>query len=296
MPPTQYALSHLPLDTIRTVDPTNGRAELRHDDIAALAADILAHGLLHPITVRKVGTGYHLIAGNHRLAAYRHLQRPTIPAHIVLANTDDAAILRLSENLVRSQLSPIEEAYQVAEAVEAHPNAVEGIATLLNRSVTWVLNRLELTAWSDNLKDHVHAGRIKIGAARALARIPDPDIQDMYVNTAAQHGASTRTALDWLRDATSGSMLPPKNDNFSGSHDIQKVTVAFAVTCALCAKQKELNQTHSLRVCGPCIQHLHELTNQHDSDPALRENPPHQDVDLFEIKPNTTRPPSIPID
>ena len=92
-----------------------GRREIKSDAVKRLADSIEGVGLRHPITVRKKGEQYILIAGLHRIEAFKRLKREHIPACIVSMTNAEARMWEIAENLHRAELTKLERAEQIEE-------------------------------------------------------------------------------------------------------------------------------------------------------------------------------------
>lgn len=101
--------------TIEDIDIASGRREVNSATVKRLADSIDQIGLRHPITVREKGERYILVAGRHRIEAFKKLGREHIPATIAKMTNDEARLWEISENLHRADLSKLERDEQVAE-------------------------------------------------------------------------------------------------------------------------------------------------------------------------------------
>lgn len=238
--------------------------------IRRLRDQIATSGLINPITVRASHTGFQLIAGLNRLEAYKLLQRTEIPAHVLEVDDTAAATIRLTENLTRSQLSPIEEAAQLHDLVEATAGGVDAVAATTGRTANWVLDRLEILDWDPELQQAVHEKKISASAAKRLARIPDPETRSRYVQQAATHGISARTAALWLQDAIAlAQPAPPVSEN---STIVQNPApeMEIRVGCFACGTKCLYPETHPVRLCINCITAIQTACA---SGPALENTP-----------------------
>jgi ParB-like chromosome segregation protein Spo0J len=95
-----------------------GRRDINPATVKKLAQSIEQVGLRHPITVRRKGDGYTLIAGRHRLEACKKLGREHIPASIVSMTNDEARLWEIAENLHRAELTKLERDEQIAEWIK----------------------------------------------------------------------------------------------------------------------------------------------------------------------------------
>jgi ParB family chromosome partitioning protein len=224
--------------------------------IKRLRDQIATSGLINPITVRPAGERFRLIAGLNRLEAYKLLQRTEIPAHVVNTNDTGASTIRLTENLTRTNLTPVEEAAQLHDLVEATPGGVDVVAATIGRTVNWILDRLEILDWDVELQQAVHAKHISAAAAKRLARIVDPLSRQNYVHQAAVHGISARTAALWLQDANALSQPPPLASENSYIDPPAQSPPETRIQCFTCGAKYNIQDTHPVRLCSTCIQHI----------------------------------------
>lgn len=161
--------------------------------------------------------------------------------------------MRLTENLTRTNLSPIEEAAQLHDLVESTPGGVDVVAATIGRSINWVLDRLDILAWDVDLQQAVHAKRISASAAKRLARIPDPETRRTYVHQAATHGINTRTANLWLQAAiTDAQPAPDVSENVTFT-PLEPNVPETLIHCFTCGNKYEITQTRPVRICPTCI-------------------------------------------
>ena len=111
----EHDVKLIPLD--RIVVGTRLRV-LRDEQVAKLAESVRDGRLINPITVVEVDGGYRLVAGRHRLEAFRHLDLPEIPSHVLGVDEVGAELAEIDENLVRRELSVLEEAEHLARREE----------------------------------------------------------------------------------------------------------------------------------------------------------------------------------
>src|SRR5436305_6793610 len=132
-------------------NPDQPRKRFAPDKLAELADSIKARGLLQPIIVRRVESGYQLLAGERRFRAAQLAGLDKLPALIRAA--DDPLEVALIENLQREDLSPLEEAEGLALLIERHGYSHREVAELLGKSRPYVSNTLALTRLPDAVKE-----------------------------------------------------------------------------------------------------------------------------------------------
>lgn len=164
-------------------NPEQPRRHLDPEALAALAESIRLHGLLHPIVVERLTDGGHrLIAGERRLRAARMAGVRPIPA-LVRPATESARQgleLALTENLMRADLSPIEEATAFSRLADTFGLSHEAIAARVGRSRPAVSNSIRLLALPASVQTALAGERLSVGHARALLALPgDEEREEM---------------------------------------------------------------------------------------------------------------------
>lgn len=239
----------------------SGRLETRDDDVTSLAASIERSGLLHPLTVEVIPDGYLLRAGHRRLKAILLLHWHRVACRVLPDAAAGNPTVTFAENLHRKQLSPLEEAQQLADVLATVAGGVDEVAELTGRSVQWILNRLDVLDWPEALQAHVHMGHINLAAANRLARIPDPGTRDLRIAQAAEHGCTARTASLWLQDATTPQAPQFESDNFSSTEAAGNQPQPTTTICLMCQEPKLVTDTTTHFVCHPCLSELQRMMN-----------------------------------
>ena len=172
-------------------NPEQPRREFDAASLSALAASIRLHGLLHPIVVEPDAHDYRLVAGERRLRAARQAGIGQIPAILRPASESGRHSLEmaLSENLLREDLNPIEEAAAYARLADAFGLSHEAIALRLGRSRPAVTNAIRLLQLPAPLQEVVATGALSAGHARAILAV---HVQQYAAGT--RHLAASGTA------------------------------------------------------------------------------------------------------
>ena len=161
---------------ISKVEPRADQPRTSFDEEALhdLAESIAQYGLIQPILVRKLNSGYYqIIAGERRWRASRLAGLTEIPVRVVEADDRRTAELALVENLQREDLNPIEEAKGYRTLMEDYGLSQEEVARGVGRSRPAVANALRLLSLSPQVMELVEKGELSAGHARALVPIPD---------------------------------------------------------------------------------------------------------------------------
>ncbi|MCL2046133.1 MAG: ParB/RepB/Spo0J family partition protein [Oscillospiraceae bacterium] len=180
---------------IQLVEPreTQPRLVFEDDKIQELAESIREHGILSPLTVRRIGEGYYqIIAGERRWRAAREVGLAEIPVRIIEADDKTALEIALVENLQREDLSPIEEARGYKALMDEFGMTQELVASRVGKSRPAVANALRLLTLPQELIDFVGNGFLSVGSARALLAIKNIDEMLLAAKQVVEKGMNVR--------------------------------------------------------------------------------------------------------
>ena len=167
----------LPLQKVEP-NPDQPRRRFDEEALQELADSIRQHGIIQPLTVRKLPTGfYQIIAGERRWRAARMAGLREVPVTVIEADDKTAMELALIENLQRADLDPIEEARGYQQLMQEYGMTQSAVADRVGRSRPAVANALRLLALSAPVLDMVAGGAISAGHARAILTLPDENTQ-----------------------------------------------------------------------------------------------------------------------
>lgn len=153
-----------------------------------LRDSVAQHGLLHPITVRPLEDGYELVAGAHRLEAYRALGKETIPAKVCPLTDLDGYALRIMENAARLEATPVQFSRQIYSMFLLDPTLTQAqVAKLIGRSSLWVFNTMSLAKLLPHIQRFVDNGKIRLCNAYELSKINKRD-QEFFIEKAMSLG------------------------------------------------------------------------------------------------------------
>ena len=161
----------LPLQKVEP-NPLQPRKSFDPDELQALADSIAMHGIIQPLTVRQLPSGfYQIIAGERRWRAARLAGLDEVPVVVIEADDKKAMELALIENLQRSDLNPIEEAKGYQQLMTEYGMTQEVTAERVGKSRPAVANALRLLSLSPAVLELVEQGRLSAGHARALLTV-----------------------------------------------------------------------------------------------------------------------------
>ena len=185
-------LLHLPISKVepRLEQP---REYFDENALQELADSIAQYGLIQPITVRKLNTGYYqIIAGERRWRASRLAGLTEVPVRVIEADDRRTAELALVENLQREDLNPIEEAKGYRTLIEEYGLTQEEAAKSVGRSRPAITNAMRLLSLSAPVLEMVEKGELSAGHARALVPISDEKLQWEAANEVKNKNLSVR--------------------------------------------------------------------------------------------------------
>ena len=142
-----------------------------------LADSIAHHGILQPLSVRRVGNSYQLIAGERRLRAAQMAGLTEIPCIVMTMDQQESAVAAMVANLQRQDLDFIEEARGIQRLMEIGHLRQEQAATVLGRSQSSVANKLRLLKHSEEVLEALRQAELTERHARALLRLPSEQLK-----------------------------------------------------------------------------------------------------------------------
>lgn len=186
---------------VRTIrpNPAQPRTIFNEDALAELAESIRQHGILQPLSVRRVDPGYELIAGERRLRAAQMVGLTEIPCIIMTMDHKESGMAAMVENLQRQDLDFIEEARGIARLMEQWRFSQEQAARLLGKSQSAVANKLRLLRHSEAVLKAIRQGGLTERHARALLKLPTEEEKLELITTIvaqAMSVAKTEALID----------------------------------------------------------------------------------------------------
>ena len=179
---------------ISQVETCSSQPRKRFDDesLQELADSISQHGIIQPLTVRKLSSGYYqIIAGERRWRAARLAGLQEVPVIVIEADDRKAAELAMIENLQREDLNPMEEAAGFQSLIESYPMTQEEAAQRVGKSRSAVTNALRLLGLTPSVRKLVEEGKLSAGHARALVPL-SPSLQESAASAIVSGGLSVR--------------------------------------------------------------------------------------------------------
>ena len=163
-------------------NPAQPRKHFEESALAELTESIRRHGILQPLSVRRVGTNYELIAGERRLRAGIRAGLTEIPCIVMSMEDEESGWVALVENLQRQDLHFLEEARGIGALMESGGMSQEQAARFLGKSQSAVANKLRILRHSPEILELLQKSGLTERHARALLKLKD-DSQKINVIT-----------------------------------------------------------------------------------------------------------------
>lgn len=156
-------------------NPHQPRVHFMPEELRALSDSIRQNGILQPLTVRRCGEEYELIAGERRLRAAKLAGMQTVPCIVMEINDRNSAILALVENIQREDLNYFEEAAALEKLITYYGMTQEDAALKLGRAQSTVANKLRLLRLTQEERDYILEHHLTERHARTLLRLGSPE-------------------------------------------------------------------------------------------------------------------------
>ena len=193
-PAAESAYRLLPIHKVEP-NPDQPRQDFDEEELQALSESIAIHGVIQPLTVREMSSGYYqIIAGERRWRAARMANLSEIPVVVVEADDKKVMELALIENLQRQDLNPVEEAMGYHTLMQEHGLTQEEAASRVGKSRPAVANALRLLNLPVDVLEMVRSGKLSAGHARAVLSIKTEKKQLEAARKIAALGLSVRQA------------------------------------------------------------------------------------------------------
>ena len=181
----------LPISQVESCS-SQPRKQFDPEALSDLADSIRQHGIIQPLTVRKLQSGYYqIIAGERRWRAARMAGLTQVPAVVIEADDRKAMELAMIENLQREDLNPMEEADGYHALMEQYNLTQEETAERVGKSRSAIANALRLLNLSDGVRTLVENGELSAGHARTLLSLP-ASMQDSAAQAVKKDDLSVR--------------------------------------------------------------------------------------------------------
>ena len=187
----------LPARAIRP-NPAQPRKVFEPEALSELTQSIRSHGIIQPLSVRRVGNSYELIAGERRLRAGQMAGLTEIPCIIMNMTDEESSLAALVENLQRRDLDFVEEAEGIARLIQLQNLSQDQAARLLGKSQSALANKLRILRHSPQVLQALREGGLTERLARALLRLEGEEDKLLAVAYILRQGLSVAKTEDYV--------------------------------------------------------------------------------------------------
>ncbi|HCD09734.1 MAG TPA: chromosome partitioning protein ParB [Thermoanaerobacter sp.] len=176
------------------------RKQFDEDSLKELSESIKQHGVIQPIIVRKVDSGYQIVAGERRWRAAKIAGLSEIPA--IVKDFDDLQVMEIAliENLQREDLNPIEEAKAYKALIEQFNLTQEEISKKIGKSRSVIANSIRLLNLDDRVQEMLVKGDITIGHAKVILSLPNKSLQYEAAKKVVTENLNVRETEDLVKN------------------------------------------------------------------------------------------------
>ena len=174
------------------------RKYFNEEAIEELSESIKQYGIIQPLTVRKMGESFELVAGERRLRAAKLANLESVPCNIIDITDSESAEIALLENLQREDLNYIEEAEAYYNLISDHNFTQDELAKRMGKKQSTIANKLRLLKLSDEVRSICLQNRLTERHARALLTIPTEQLQLRIVQKVIKDNLNVKNTEDLI--------------------------------------------------------------------------------------------------
>ena len=224
----------LPAKNIRP-NPSQPRTVFQEEALQELCESIRRHGILQPLSVRRVGTGYELIAGERRLRAGIMSGLTEVPCIVMNMSDQESGMVALVENLQRQDLDFMEEARGISLLMENWSMNQEQTARVLGKSQSAVANKLRLLRHSEEVVNALRQAGLTERHARALLKLEKEEEKLKAIDYIAKMGLSVARTEQYIDDLLKAEEKKPQHANVDQLLKRMSQTLSKIQNCGISA-------------------------------------------------------------
>lgn len=242
----------LPARSIRP-NPAQPRKFFREEALESLTESIRLHGILQPLSVRRVGAYYELIAGERRLRAAMAAGLSEIPCIVMNMTDQESGMTALVENLQRQDLSYMEQAQGISFLMESFTLSQEQAAQKLGISQSAVANKLRLLRHSAPVQQRLRETGLTERHARALLKLPSEPDKLRAIETISRLDMNVARTEQYIASLLEKPETSPKKTNISAflKHVSQTLTKIQQSGIPAVSERKETDSQIVLTITIP---------------------------------------------
>lgn len=241
----------VPLDVID--DPYIPMRTVMDDEkLEELARSIRTQGLIQPITLRRSGDRFEVVAGHRRFTASKLAGLVLIPAIVRELDSAETDAMRMHENLYREDVNPVDEGRFIQKMIEEHGYDPEQLSAMTGKSKAYLISRYDLFSYPDYLLQAVEQERIGLGASKWLFKITDDAIRKEYTRFAITGGITEKRAQAWFQSWEIGA-LPREATAFVEPVMVENAEpMKLIQRCCLCQHEEDIMRMGMYYAHGDC--------------------------------------------
>lgn len=253
--PDPNIIHKVSLDLI--LEPKNSaRTVIALEGLEELSKSICAVGVLQPISVRKSGSKYEIVAGHRRYLASRMAGKADIPAVIISADEMNTDMIRLHENYCREDLNPVDEAKYFQGLKERYGWSVREIAVFISKSESYVVARMQFLGADERVVAALEGGQISISQAREILAAESEKVIGELLRVTIENGATVNSirVMRQSYESLNAGHTPPGGSSSAAasSYEVEK----HLIKCPSCAGAYPVNQIYPISLCKTCYDGL----------------------------------------
>lgn len=194
-------------------NPAQPRQVFTQDSLSELAESIRRHGILQPLSVRRVGTAYELIAGERRLRAAQIAGVTDIPCIIMNMDDRESGMAAMVENLQRQDLDFVEEAMGISRLIQDFSMSQEQVSRLLGKSQSAVANKLRILKHSPEVLNALREGGLTERHARALLKLTSQEEKLLAIREILRQDMSVAKTESYVQALVQARQSCPRQAN-----------------------------------------------------------------------------------
>lgn len=234
------------------------RKDLDEEKLQELAESIKSRGLLQPIVVLQKGETYEIIAGLRRFLACSSLGWERIPAIVWEGEEYNASLAQLEENIVREDVTALEEGLYFKHLMKAYGLTTKQIAEDIHKSIDYVEERIRLTEADVMIQKAVQERLINFSVAKVLSRVEDVNIRRGLLEQAIKEDLTVEQVKTLVKEYNK----PVQNEVYQEQQVIKDnntpTVIHHVYVCPICREEHEQIDSIFLQVCPTCYAQLME--------------------------------------
>jgi len=229
------------------------RVNIDRLELDELADNINRNGLINPITVFETNNKFEIVAGHRRYLALKKLGAKKVKCNIITGTKTQLEMIKLSENLVRTDINDFEEAQMLGRLKKIGKLNEKQVAAQIGKSESYVKQKLNILKYPEDLQDALMSGQVVFSVARELMRLKDEDLITHYLKFVVKNGATPAIVKEWVDDMLHQQKvdkgLVEERSGSSGGLQIDKPTY----TCWLCQGVATIDDSQLYRMHHKCV-------------------------------------------